>query len=302
MKKKLFGIGMIAMLVLSQIVCVSARSKETYLQPTGESAGRYAVSEVSEENMEQLTQKDAQAANAINKINNGEASVGVIADYQTELKAQLKGARMLTPLINIVPLDGGLKLDNGNYLLHLSFPGLTSMISDLRVLYYNAAQKIWEIITPSDIDWDNKVVTMEVKDMSDLSFMSMVAKAESSDENNEPGNENTDNTTAGDTNNDKTNNTTDNGSTNTSDTNSGNASTENANTGTDTVNTNGTSGGSSTQNSTTGTTGSVSTAASGSAVGESPKTGVTSDWMLWTGAAGVLLVVSAAALKKSRQK
>ena len=261
MKKKLFGVCMIAMLILSQVMCVSAASKETDLTPAGDSEGYYEINQIDEEKMEELKQHDPVAADTIQKINNGEASLDLIAKQQPELAELLKGKKMLTPIVSVIPINGGIKLPNGNYLLHLSLPSLTSQASDIKILYYNPVTKKWEILTPSDIDWENKIITLEVKDLSQLSFMSVLANIDNGNGNDEPG------TPGGDSNN-----------------NGGN--------------TNGGSNGNGAPNSTTGTSGSIS----GSATGVSPKTGVTSDWMLWAGAAVVLLAVSAAALKKSEQK
>lgn len=263
MKKKLFGVCMIAMLILSQVMCVSAASKETDLTPAGDSEGYYEINQIDEEKMEELKQHDPVAADTIQKINNGEASLDLIAKQQPELAELLKGKKMLTPIVSVIPINGGIKLPNGNYLLHLSLPSLTSQASDIKILYYNPVTKKWEILTPSAIDWENKIITLEVKDLSQLSFMSVLAKTENGNGNgnDEPG------TPGGDAN----------------------------NTG---GNTNGGSNGNGSLNSTTGTSGSIF----GSATGVSPKTGVTSDWMLWAGAAVVLLAVSAAALKKSEQK
>lgn len=300
MKKKLFGIGMIVMLILSQVVCVSARSKQTNLWPAGDSADWFSISPASEENVQALSQSDPQAAETVSKINNGEESVSMIADQQPELADQLKNARMLTTIVNVAPVNGGLKTADGDYLLQVSFPGLTSKVSNLCALYYNAVQKIWQVITPSEIDWDNKVVTMKMKDVSDLSFMSMVAKAEVGDDAGSDNTDTTDNANTSDNNSD--NNSAGDTSTDgnqTSDTNAGDANNTDS-TGNDAGSTDTASSESSTQTSTS--TSAAAGSASGSVTGESPKTGVDSDWMLYVCAAGVLLAVSAAAFRKSGQQ
>ena len=173
MKKKLFGMAMVTALLVSQVVCVSAKSKTSSLWPVGKSENAYSITSADEKNMADL---DDQVAESIEEMNAGEENVTMIAQQQPELADALSDQTMLTPIVNVTPVDGGLQTENGKYVLQVSLPGLTSNVSDLRVVSYNTAQKAWEVLTPSAIDWNEKIVSVEAKDLSAASFMTVTAK------------------------------------------------------------------------------------------------------------------------------
>lgn len=131
MKKKLFGMILTAALIVSQAATVfAAGSKEAGVSPAGDSEGYYVVSE-------------------------GTAGSDEAKDF-------LGGKRMITDIFTLDEVNGGVLTEDGKYLVTLEVTSLTSSMTGVQILYYNTAEGKWMMITPSDIDYANQLITFVI--------------------------------------------------------------------------------------------------------------------------------------------
>ena len=47
-------------------------------------------------------------------------------------------------------------------------------MTDVKVLHFSTARNVWEVITPSNVDLNNKELTFEVKDLSPIAIIAKV--------------------------------------------------------------------------------------------------------------------------------
>lgn len=163
MKKKLCGVVLAAVLAAAQVVTAfAADSKTADVIVAGDSVGYYTVEEGSAEVFSYL---GAEARDKILAVNDGTASLQSIADLAPDLADDLEGKSMVTPFFDLDEANGGVKTEDGNYLVTLQIPAMTGNMSNVKILYYNAETGAWEVITPSDINLTNKTVTFVVSSL-----------------------------------------------------------------------------------------------------------------------------------------
>lgn len=153
MKKRLFGMVLAAVLVLSQAVTVfAAGSKEAGVSPAGDSEGYYKVTEGTAAAFSYLEGTAGDVLDKILAVNEGTAGLDSIAD-------NLSGKRMITDIFDLSAVNGGVPTDDGKYLVTLEVTSITSSMTGIQILYYNTATGEWVVITPSDVDYANQTVT-----------------------------------------------------------------------------------------------------------------------------------------------
>lgn len=153
MKKKLFGMVLAAVLVVSQAVTVfAAGSKAAGVSPAGDSEGCYVVTEGTEDAFLYLEGTADDVLDKILAVNEGTAGLDSIADH-------LSGKRMITDIFDLSAVNGGVPTDDGKYLVTLEVTSITSSMTGMQILYYNTETGEWAVITPSDVDYANQTVT-----------------------------------------------------------------------------------------------------------------------------------------------
>ena len=163
MKKRLFGAVLAAVLVVSQAVTVfAAGSKTAGVSPVGDSAGYYEVTEGTAEAFSYLAGTADDVLDTITAINEGSAGLDSIADMNPGLRSALNGRRMVTEFFNLSAADGGVKTEDGKYIVTLEVTSITSSMTNIQILYYNTATGEWVVITPSDVDYANQTVTFVI--------------------------------------------------------------------------------------------------------------------------------------------
>ena len=66
------------------------------------------------------------------------------------------------------------KTADGKYQVTLSVPALTKGMTDVKVLHFSTEREVWEVITPSNVDLDNKEITFELQDLSPIAIIAKV--------------------------------------------------------------------------------------------------------------------------------
>ena len=172
MKKRILGTLLAAALVVTQAVSVfAAGSKTTQATPAGESAGKYEMIEGTEENFKEVAEKAPEVVEKIEAINEGTATLESIAEQAEQLKEELTGKTLVTKFFDVKPVDGGVKAEDGKYIVTFHVPNLTEALQDVKVLHYSTERAVWEVINPENVDYAKKEITAKFEDLSPVAII-----------------------------------------------------------------------------------------------------------------------------------
>lgn len=170
MKKRLFGTLLAAALVVTQVVSVFAEgSKTTQATPAGESVGKYEMTEGTAENFSEV--KEQAVLDEILAVNNGTATLESIAEQAEAIKDELTGKVLVTKFFDLVPINGGVKTEDGKYKVTFTVPNLTEALQDVKVLHYSTQRAVWEVITPDNVNYSTKEITAQFEDLSPVAVI-----------------------------------------------------------------------------------------------------------------------------------
>lgn len=170
MKKRLFGTLLAAALVVTQVVSVfAAGSKTTQATPSGESVGKYEMTEGTAENFSEV--KEQAVLDKILAVNNGTATLESIAEQAEAIKDELTGKVLVTKFFDLVPINGGVKTEDGKYKVTFTVPNLTEALQDVKVLHYSTQRAVWEVITPDNVNYSTKEITAQFEDLSPVAVI-----------------------------------------------------------------------------------------------------------------------------------
>ena len=170
MKKRLFGTLLAAALVVTQVVSVfAAGSKTTQATPAGESVGKYEITEGTAENFSEV--KEQAVLDKILAVNNGTATLESIAEQAEAIKDELTGKVLVTKFFDLVPINGGVKTEDGKYKVTFTVPNLTEALQDVKVLHYSTQRAVWEVITPDNVNYSTKEITAQFEDLSPVAVI-----------------------------------------------------------------------------------------------------------------------------------
>ena len=183
MKKRLFGMILGAALIVTQAATVfAAGSRTADVALTGDSASYYEVTEASEEVFSQNGVADDSVIAMIMAVNAGTKTLQDLAAEQApDLADILADKEMITPFFVLVPINGGIKTDDGKYLVTLSVPTLTEGMTDVLLLHYSTVRSVWEIVEPTDVDYASQTITAEFEDLSPAAVIANTDNAAAAD-------------------------------------------------------------------------------------------------------------------------
>ena len=172
MKKRMLGTLLAAALIVTQAVSVfAAGSKTTQATPAGESAGKYEMIEGTKENFKEVAEKAPEVAEKIVAINEGTATLETVAEQAEQLKEELTGKTLVTKFFDVKPVDGGVKAEDGKYIVTFHVPNLTEALQDVKVLHYSTERAVWEVINPENVDYAKKEITAKFEDLSPVAII-----------------------------------------------------------------------------------------------------------------------------------
>ena len=174
MKKKLISLAMLVTVFAMQVVGVSAASKTATMAVTGSSKGHYDVEAMSQSEIADVAKVNQSAADLIKDINAGTKTLDDLAKAESSIASDLAGESLSTAFMDVTPINGGVKLADGRYQVTLSVPALTKGMTDVKVLHFSTERKVWEVITPSNVDLNNKEITFELQDLSPIAIIAKV--------------------------------------------------------------------------------------------------------------------------------
>lgn len=199
MKKKIMGVILAATLIVSQAVTAFAGSKTSEVVLPNDFAAYYEVTEGTREAFAEADNVSSQTVDAIMKVNSGsmtlaqllanmkdllkeEGAAGLkMTEKQVdELEAKLGSRTLVTKFFDLEPVNGGIKDENGDYLVTLSVPAVTSAMTNIGFLHFSTDNAKWEIVEASSVDYKNKEITASFKDLSPVA---VIAKVDTSADN-----------------------------------------------------------------------------------------------------------------------
>ena len=167
MKKKWMGFFVAAMLIVSQAMCVSA-SRVTTPVTAGASTDGYAANALGSmpadtaAEYQTLAAEEPETVDNIRQFNTSQISIQeLVAREAPQLEDVVAGLTAITPVFDVSDINGGRPDEDGNHHVTVSLPSLSTAMTNLRALHYDMAARAWEEIGISDIDYDNKMLTLD---------------------------------------------------------------------------------------------------------------------------------------------
>ena len=77
----------------------------------------------------------------------------------------------VTPFVELETVGDVQKNENGMYEPTIKVSALTKEMKNIRIRHFSSERKCYEIITPKNVDYDNKTITFEVKDLSPIAIL-----------------------------------------------------------------------------------------------------------------------------------
>lgn len=175
MKKKILGIILAGSLLAAQAVTVFAEGSRTAaVTLPGDYASYYELTEGTAETFSYLEADHPEVLETILAINNGEKDLQAIAEQAPELAEALAGKDLVTPFFDLVPINGGIQTEDGKYLVTLEVPSLTTAMTEVKLLHYSTVRNLWEIVEPTEVNYDEKLITAEFEDLSPVAVIAKV--------------------------------------------------------------------------------------------------------------------------------
>lgn len=177
MKKRILGTVLAAALIVTQAISVFAVGSKT---TDVEASNGYVVTAASTQSFSDVT--DSKVVEDLLAVNNGTMTLEQIVEaINPELKDQVAGKEMVTPFFDLKPVNGGIKNAEGKYVVDLTVPSLTKAMTDVKILHYSTVRNTFEIITPSNVNYDTKVITAEFDDLSPVAIIANVDSSKAAD-------------------------------------------------------------------------------------------------------------------------
>ena len=184
MKKRVFGIVLAGALAVSQAFTVlAAGSISGQAALTEEYQGAYEITEAGEESFADVkgSAPDVyeQIMSANERISAGTADLmTVITEMAPDLAGETAGMEMITPFFDLKPVNGGILTEDGRYRVVLSVPILTEFMRDVKILHYSVERNTWELITPENVDYENRRIEVIFEDLSPVAIIANTEAAE----------------------------------------------------------------------------------------------------------------------------
>lgn len=191
-KKILAGILTAAML-MSPATAWAGPSITDKVVVVEDSVGKYIVTDKVEESevFKTIETEDKEMTDLVKEVNEGKKDIKAFTE---KLKAQLetitdeKAKDAIEKVIKAVEekklefLTGFMSLEketdaevekneNGKYEVTIHVPILVKDLKDVVILYYNKELKCWEIIEPTEVDFEKQTIKFEVEDFSLISVL-----------------------------------------------------------------------------------------------------------------------------------
>ena len=190
--KILAGILTVAML-MSPVTAWAGPSITDEVVVVEDSVGKYIVTDKIEESevFKTIETEDKEMTDLIKEVNEGKKDMKAFTEKltaQLETITDEKAKEAVEKVLKEVEekklefLTGFMSLEketeaeverneNGKYEVTIHVPILVEDLKDIVILYYNKELKCWEIIEPTEIDFEKQTIKFEVEDFSLISVL-----------------------------------------------------------------------------------------------------------------------------------
>lgn len=181
MKKKLLGsVLAVAVLAFSSLSAFAVGSKTADVTPVGDNSGNYVVTQYEEEKMAELEAEAPDVAEIVRQSNDDEITTedviarvlemveASIPDELETFRQELENKTMLTQFVDLDTVGDVVLNEDGMYETTLSVPTLTEAATNVRILHYSTVRSLWEIVIPSDVNYEDKEITAAFEDLSPI--------------------------------------------------------------------------------------------------------------------------------------
>ncbi|MBS6180960.1 MAG: hypothetical protein KH921_09260 [Erysipelotrichaceae bacterium] len=188
MRKRMLVSLLAGVLTLGSAVSVwAAGSRTSDVTVAGD--GKFTVSSKIEETADYTTLK-AEAPEVVALIDTVNAGTKDMKTFAEDLKglletttdeaakaslekvvATLEGKDFVTGFFDLSAASDAEKNENGKYEVTLSLPALTDNTTDVEILHYSVARKLWETVEPTEVDKKAKTITAEFEDFSPVAIV-----------------------------------------------------------------------------------------------------------------------------------
>lgn len=194
-KKILAGILTAAML-MSPVTAWAGPSITDKVVVVEDSVGKYIVTDKIEDSevFKNLESEDKEMTDLIKEVNEGKKDMKAFTEKLTaelETITDEKAKESVEKVIKEVEekklefLTGFMSLEketdaevekneNGKYDITIHVPILVEELKDVVILYYNKELKCWEIIEPTEVDFEKQTIKFEVEDFSLISVLANI--------------------------------------------------------------------------------------------------------------------------------
>lgn len=191
-KKILVGILTAAML-MSPATAWAGPSITDKVVVVEDSVGKYIVTDKVEESevFKAIETEDKEMTDLVKEVNEGKKDIKAFTEKltaQLETITDEKAKEAVEKVIKAVEekklefLTGFMSLEketeaevekneNGKYEVTVHVPILVKDLKDVVILYYNKELKCWEIIEPTEVDFEKQTIKFEVEDFSLISVL-----------------------------------------------------------------------------------------------------------------------------------
>ena len=191
-KKILAGILTAAML-MSPATAWAGPSITDKVVVVEDSVGKYIVTDKIEESevFKTIETEDKEMTDLVKEVNEGKKDIKAFAEKltaQLETITDEKAKEAVEKVIKEVEekklefLTGFMSLEketdaevekneNGKYEVTIHVPILVKDLKDVVILYYNKELKCWELIEPTEVDFEKQTIKFEVEDFSLISVL-----------------------------------------------------------------------------------------------------------------------------------
>ena len=191
-KKILAGILTAAML-MSPATVWAGPSITDKVVVVEDSVGKYIVTDKVEESeaFKEIETEDKEMTDLVKEVNEGKKDIKAFTekltaqlDTMTDEKAKEAAEKVIKEaeekklefLTGFMSLEEATdaeveKNENGKYDVTVHVPILVKDLKDVVILYYNKELKCWELIEPTEVDFEKQTIKFEVEDFSLISVL-----------------------------------------------------------------------------------------------------------------------------------
>ena len=169
LKKLLLGMVTTVLLLASALTVYADPSRTDGPYVSGEAAekGWYVILPW-EEAFKELQVNEPDLYAMIEKFNAGEIDKNTLLKNFPDILKALEGKEAITDIVDLVPVNGG-NIVNGKHVVStVTIPSLNTNMSDAVILHYSEVRKIWEIVTPTSVDYKTGVMSAIFEDVSPI--------------------------------------------------------------------------------------------------------------------------------------